>query len=361
VDFAGKRVAVVGTGSSGVQSIPIIAQQAAHLTVFQRTPSFSVPAGPLALDPAFVAEIKARYAEYRHEQRTSLFGVPFPANETTALSVSAEEREREYGERWARGGIGILVSYADLLTDKTASETIAEYFRDRIRDIVRDPVTAERLLPKGYAPGTKRLVVDINYYETYNRDNVDLVDVRETPILEITPTGIRTAEGHIDLDMIVWATGFDAVTGSLLRVDIRGRDGVSLRDAWADGPRAYLGVAVAGFPNLFTITGPQSPGVLSNMVVSIEQHVEWVTDLIAHLRDHGLRAAEPTAAAQEEWVQHVVEVADATLFPQTQSWYSGSNIPGKPRVFMPYVGGVGAYREECSRRAAAGYTGFELR
>ena len=360
VDFAGKRVAVIGTGSSGVQAIPLIAQEAAHVTVFQRTPSFSVPAGPLELDPALELELKARYAAYREEQRSSLFGVPFPANEQTAVAATPEEREREYAARWRTGGIGILVAYADLLTDRVASESIAEFFRDRIRETVQDPAVAERLCPRGYAPGTKRLVVDIEYYETYNRDNVTLVDVRETPILEITPTGIRTAEGELVLDVIVYATGFDAMTGALLKVDIRGRDGVSLRDVWADGPRAYLGVAIAGFPNLFTITGPGSPSVLSNVVVSIEQHVEWIADLLAALRDRGLATAEATPEAQQEWVEHVGAVAQATLFPATPAWYSGSNIAGKPRVFMPYVGGVGVYRDECAAIAAQGYAGFAL-
>ena len=360
VDFTGKRVAVIGTGSSGVQSIPLIAQEAAHVTVFQRTPSFSVPAGPLELDPAFEREIKARYAAFREEQRASLFGVPFPLNEQSALAATPEEREREYAERWRQGGIGILVAYADLLTDREASETIAEFFRNRIREVVRDPVVAERLCPRGYAPGTKRLVVDIGYYETYNRDNVTLVDVHETPILEITPAGIRTAAGELELDVIVYATGFDAMTGALLNVDIRGREGISLRDAWADGPRAYLGIAIAGFPNLFSITGPGSPSVLSNVVVSIEQDVEWISGLLASLRDRGLATAEATPEAQAAWVEHVNAVAEATLFPSTASWYSGSNIAGKPRVFMPYVGGVGTYRDECAAIAAQGYAGFAL-
>ena len=360
VDFSGKRVAVIGTGSSGVQSIPLIAQEAAHVTVFQRTPSFSVPAGPLELDPAFEQEIRSRYPTYREDQRASLFGVPFPPNEQTALAATPEERVREYAERWQRGGIGILVAYADLLTNREASETIADFFRARIREVVRDPAVAERLCPYGYAPGTRRLVVDIGYYETFNRSNVTLVDVRETPILEITPAGIRTAAGELELDAIVYATGFDAMTGALLAIDIRGRDGVSLRAAWADGPCAYLGVAVAGFPNLFTITGPGSPSVLSNVVVSIEQHVEWIGDLLATLRDRGLATAEATPDAQAAWVEHVGAVADGTLFPATASWYSGSNIAGKPRVFMPYVGGVGAYRDECAAIAAQGYTGFLL-
>jgi cyclohexanone monooxygenase len=360
VDFTGLRVGVIGTGSSAIQSIPLIAEQAASLTVFQRTPNYSIPArnGPLA--PEVVRDLKARYAEHRQEARYSRGGVPRPVPTRKALEVDEETRLADFRERWEHGGLGFLAGFTDLGVDEAANDTAAEFVRERIREIVRDPEVAERLLPRGYPIGTKRLCVDTGYYATFNRDNVTLVDVRTSPIVEITEQGVRTTDGEHEFDAIVFATGFDAMTGPLLRVDISGRGGRSLRDEWSAGPRSYLGLAVNGFPNLFTVTGPGSPSVLSNMMVSIEQHVEWIADCLAHLRDHDLQVIEAEAEAQDEWVDHVNEVADRTLHPRAASWYMGANIPGKPQVFMPYIGGVGAYRERCERVAAAGYKGFVL-
>jgi cyclohexanone monooxygenase len=360
VDFTGQRVGVIGTGSSAIQSIPIIAEQAAHLYVFQRTPNFSVPARNAPLDPDFERQVKASYADFRRQARESRVGFVVERSEASALAVTAEERRREYEKRWRRGGLGFTATYMDLLTNKDANETAAEFCRDKIRAVVRDPGVAEALVPKHYPVGTKRMCVDTNYYETFNRDNVTLIDLRTTSIEAITPDGLRTRERAYTLDSLVFATGFDAMTGALLSIDIRGRDGQTLRQTWAEGPRTYLGLTVAGFPNFFTITGPGSPSVLSNMIVSIEQHVDWIADCLAFLRAHGQAAIEATAPAEAAWVAHVNEVGHATLYPLANSWYMGANIPGKPRIFMPYIGGVGTYRQICDAVAAKGYEGFAL-
>jgi cyclohexanone monooxygenase len=360
VDFTGRRVGVIGTGSSAIQSIPIIARQAAHLFVFQRTPNFSIPARNAPLDPEYERRVKASYAEFRRQARESRVGFVTERNDQSALAVSPEERQRAYEVRWSRGGLGFNATFADLLIDQAANDTAAEFFRAKIRAIVRDPAVADLLSPRDYPVGTKRLCVDTDYYATFNRDNVTLVDVRTAPIEAITPRGVRTRDAVYDLDSLVFATGFDAMTGALLAIDIRGRGGRTLREAWAEGPRTYLGIAVAGFPNLFTITGPGSPSVLSNMIVSIEQHVDWIADCLAHLRARSLVAVEATAGAQERWVAHVNEVGHATLYPRANSWYMGANVPGKPRIFMPYIGGVGAYRQLCDDVAARGYEGFAL-
>jgi cation diffusion facilitator CzcD-associated flavoprotein CzcO len=360
VDFSGQRVGVIGTGSSAIQSIPIIAGQAAHLYVFQRTPNFSIPAQNAPLDPEHERRVKADYAEFRRQARESRIGFVVERNDQSALAVSTQERQREYERRWRRGGLGFSATFADLLTSREANETAAEFFRAKIRATVRDPAVAETLSPRDYPIGTKRLCVDTDYYATFNRDNVTLVDLRATPIEAITPRGLRTRTTTYALDSLVFATGFDAMTGALLAVDVRGRAGRTLREAWAAGPRTYLGLAVAGFPNLFAITGPGSPSVLSNMIVSIEQHVDWIADCITYLRTHGHASIEATAEAQERWVAHVNEVGHATLYPLANSWYMGANVPGKPRIFMPYIGGVGAYRQHCDDVAAGGYAGFTL-
>jgi cation diffusion facilitator CzcD-associated flavoprotein CzcO len=361
VRFDGLRVAVIGTGSSGIQSIPLIAEQAADLTVFQRTANFSTPAGNRPLDPAEVAEMKANYRAWRAAQRTSGYGVPAEPATELALSVSEQQREAAYEAGWAKGEIVSLVScYVDILLDPAANETAAEFARAKIRAVVHDPAVAEMLSPRTHPIGTKRPCLDTGYYETFNRPNVHLVDLRQTPIVEFTEAGLRTSEADYEFDAIVFATGFDAMTGALNAIDIRGRDGMVLADEWRAGPRTYLGIAVTGFPNLFTITGPQSPSVLSNMVVSIEQHVEWVADCIVYLREHGFAAIEPAAEAEAGWVQHVAEVGALTLFPTADSWYMGANVPGKARVFLPYLGGVGTYREICDDVAASGYRGFTL-
>ena len=361
VDFTGQRVGVIGTGSSAIQSIPIIARQAARLYVFQRTPNFSVPAHNAPLDPNFERRVKSIYPEYRRQARDTRIGFVVDRREESALAVPPEERRREYEARWSRGGLGFTAIFEDLLTNKDANDTAAEFFRDKIRATVRDPAVAEILVPQHYPVGTKRLCVDTDYYATYNRDNVTLIDIRKTPIEAITPHGLKTQAEDYTLDSIVFATGFDAMTGALLSIDIRGRAGQTLRQTWEAGPRTYLGLCVAGFPNLFAITGPGSPSVLSNMIVSIEQHVDWIADCIIYLREHGYTAIEAIAEAQEMWVAHVNDVGNLTLYPQANSWYMGANVPGKPRIFMPYIGGVGAYRQKCDEVAAKGYEGFSLR
>jgi cyclohexanone monooxygenase len=360
VDFTGRRVGVIGTGSSAIQSIPIIARQASSLVVFQRTPNYSVPAHNVPLDPDVERRVKADYAAFRRQARESRVGYVVPVNPVSALSVPAEEREQQYELRWQRGGLGFAAAYNDLLTNSEANDTAADFFRAKIRGIVHDPAVAAALCPTDYPLGTKRICVDTDYYETFNRDNVTLVDLRRESLLEITRQGVRTTARAFALDSLVLATGFDAMTGALLQIDIRGRCGRPLRDVWAEGPQTYLGIAIAGFPNFFTITGPGSPSVISNMMVSIEQHVEWVADCLAYLQTTNMASIEATPEAQASWDAHVNEVANKSLYPQAKSWYTGANIAGKPRGFMPYVGGVGAYRKICDDVAARGYEGFRL-
>jgi len=360
VDFTGQRVGIIGTGSSAIQSIPIIARQAAHLLVFQRTPNFSIPARNGPLDAEHERWMKANYPEYRRRARESRTGLLVERNECSALAVPPEEREREYEARWRRGGLGFAATYVDLLTNQAANDTAAEFFRAKIRAMVRDAAVAETLTPRHYPVATKRLCVDTDYYDTFNRDNVTLMNLRKAPIVAITPRGLRTRDAEYALDSLVFATGFDAMTGALLAIDIRGRGGRTLREKWSAGPKTYLGLAIAGFPNLFTITGPGSPSVLSNMIVSIEQHVDWIAECVTYLRAHGRAVIEATVEAEEAWVAHVNQVGDATLYPRANSWYMGANIPGKPRIFMPYVGGVGTYRETCDEVAASGYAGFTV-
>jgi cation diffusion facilitator CzcD-associated flavoprotein CzcO len=359
VDFGGLRVAAIGTGSSAIQSIPIIAEQAAHLYVFQRTPNYAVPARNGPLDPAVQQAIKQDYAGLRRRAKQMRNGIQYPPNEASALEVSEPERQREYEFRWNRGGLSFLGAFSDLLVSKEANETAAEFVRSKIRDAVRDPAVAAMLSPRNTF-GCKRLCIDTGYYETYNRPNVTLIDVNRAPIEGFTREGIVAGGKSYELDAVVFATGFDAMTGALKRIDIRGRGGQRLADKWADGPRTYLGVMIAGFPNLFTITGPGSPSVLTNMLPTIEQHVEWIADCILYAQQHGRGSIEATAAAEHEWMLHVNEVADSTLFPSCNSWYVGANIPGKPRVFMPYVRGFPQYVETCNRIAAEGYSGFAL-
>jgi cation diffusion facilitator CzcD-associated flavoprotein CzcO len=362
VDFVGKRVGLIGTGSTGIQATPVIAADAEHLWVFQRTPNYTVPARNFALTPQQTREIKANYAEIRRKARQSFAGFPYDPTETSAMAVSDDERRAAYERLWAEeGGFKFIYgSYNDLLFNKASNDTAADFIRSKIREIVNDAAVAEKLCPKDYPYGTKRPPIDTDYYETFNRPNVSLVDVRETPIIEVTPTGLRTAAAHYELDIIVFATGFDAMTGSLLRIDIRGRDGRTLKQAWEAGPVTYLGLQVAGFPNMFIITGPGSPSVLANMPLAIEHHVEWISDCIARVREQGLSRVEATEEAEEAWVEHVRQVADRTLFPLANSWYLGANIPGKKRVFMPYVGGFASYRKRCEQVAANGYEGMVL-
>ncbi len=361
VDFSGQRVGVIGTGSSGIQSIPIIAEQAADLTVFQRTPNFSFPARNSPWAPGFQQARKAKYEEYRQEARESGFGIPVEMPEHSALEVDPEQRRAMYEERWGRGNlVALVLAYNDLITNQEANDTAAEFIRSKIREIVHDPEVADLLSPKDHPVGTKRPCLDTGYYATFNRPNVHLVDVRKTPLVEITSKGIRTSDAEYEFDSIVFATGFDAMTGALSKMDIRGTRNQPLRDKWAGGPLTYLGIATAGFPNLFMITGPGSPSVLSNMMLSIEQHVDWITDCITYMRDHGISSIDASADAEEAWVDHVREVGETTLFPRANSWYMGANVPGKPRVFMPYIGGVGVYRQKCDEVAANDYEGFAL-
>jgi cation diffusion facilitator CzcD-associated flavoprotein CzcO len=361
VDFRGKRVGQIGTGSTGIQAAPVIAETAAHLTVFQRTANYSVPArnGPLTRE--FLTYVKEKAAEIRQMMHVSVNGHPWLISDRLALKTPPQERQRIYEAAWEAGGLRFRAAFYDLLSDKAANDTAADFIRAKIRQIVKDPSTAAKLSNFDHPYAAKRPPIDTDYFETFNRDNVELVDVRADPIERITPKGIRTRSKEYPLDIIVFATGFDGMTGSLLRIDIRGRAGVPLTKEWAAGPRNYLGLQVAGFPNMFTITGPGSPSVLCNMPVAIEQHVEWITDCIAHMRSQGVTRIEPTNDAVDSWVDEVNRAASATLLPQAKhSWYLGANIPGKPLVFMPYAGGMAHYREICADVAAKNYEGFKV-
>ena len=360
VDFTGQRVGVIGTGSSGIQAIPHLAARAAHLTVFQRTPNFSIPAWNEPLPAERQQAWKADYAGHRARARTTRSGILYEYSQRGALDVSEEERRREFEARWKRGGANFTHAFNDIFINKASNDHAAEFVRDRIRSIVQDPAVAAKLLPMDHPIGTKRICVDTDYYATFNRPNVTLVDVRTTPIEAITPAGIRTSEMEHPLDSIVFATGYDAVTGALGRIDIQGEDGLALKRKWADGPHTYLGIMTAGFPNLFMITGPGSPSVLTNVIVAIEQHVGWVADCLAYMQAHGIARIAPDAQAEADWVAEVNAVADRTLFPKAASWYMGANIPGKPRVFLPYVGGFNKYTEICDEVVAAGYRGFQF-
>jgi cation diffusion facilitator CzcD-associated flavoprotein CzcO len=361
VDFSGKRVGQVGTGSTGIQAAPVIAETAAHLTVFQRTANYSVPARNGPLTPDFRRYVKENTAEIRNVMHASVNGHPWLIEDRSALQTPPAERQALYEKAWEVGGLRFRAMFRDLLVDKAANDTAAEFIRNKIRQIVKDPATAAKLSDIDHPYAAKRPPIDTDYFETFNRDNVSLVDVRAEPIEEITPRGIRTRAAEYPLDIIVFATGFDGMTGSLLKIDIRGRDRLSLAQAWKAGPRNYLGLQVAGFPNLFMVTGPGSPSVLCNMPVAIEQHVEWITDCIAHMRENGLKRIEPKDEAMDSWVAHVNEAANATLLPHAKhSWYLGANIPGKPRVFMPYAGGMAHYRKICADVAARNYEGFKL-
>jgi cation diffusion facilitator CzcD-associated flavoprotein CzcO/acetyl esterase/lipase len=362
VDFTGKRVGVVGTGSSGIQSIPLIAEQASQLVVFQRTPNFSIPAfnGPAPADR--LAQIAEDREAYRESAKWTMAGVTMDITTDTVATLPEDERRRRFEASWAEGHLLAFASrFADLITNREANEAIAELVREKIRETVDDPDTAAALCPTTYPLATKRMCLDTGYYETYNKPHVRLVDLRKTPINTVTATGIDTTEESFEFDAIVYATGFDAMTGAIVGVNITGRDGLTLKDKWDHGPLTYLGLTTVGFPNLFMITGPGSPSVLSNMAVSIEQHVDWVADCVGFMRDHEFVRIEPTPTAEAGWVQHVNDCGDITLFPLANSWYMGANVPGKPRVFLPYIGGVGVYRGTCDTVVEQGYLGFDLR
>lgn len=362
VDFTGRRVGVIGTGSSGIQIIPIIAKQASELFVFQRTPNFTLPARNRALSNEELDRHKTRYEFWRAEAQNTPFGIAgHPAPTKNALDDTSEDRLARFEEKWKAGGsISFLYAYKDLLTNIAANDTAAEFVRNKIRSTVKDPATAELLVPKDYPIGARRLCLDTGYYETFNLPNVKLVDTKSAPIAEITDTGVKTTAGEYALDTLVFATGFDAITGALADIDIRGRDGLPLKQKWAHGPRTYLGLMTAGFPNMFIVTGPGSPSVKSNMVCAIEQHINWITDCIGKLAAHGNSTIDADPDAETRWVEHVNEVADATLYPLAESWYTGANVPGKPRVFMPYVGGFHRYRAICEEVVRDGYRGFVL-
>jgi cation diffusion facilitator CzcD-associated flavoprotein CzcO len=361
VDFTGKRVGMIGTGSTGIQAAPVIAQTAAHLTVFQRTANYSVPARNVPLTPEFKRWIKENTQGIRTLTQETRNGLPFLIETRKALETPPEEREKIFEAAWERGGLQFRAVFEDLMATKEANDTAADFIKRKIRQMVKDPATAAILSDIDHPYAGKRPPIDTDYFETYNRPNVKLVDVKAAPIQEITPDGIRTADAEYPLDIIVFATGFDAMTGPMLAMGIRGRDGVALRDVWKAGPRNYLGLQVAGFPNLFTITGPGSPSVLCNMPVAIEQHAEWIANCIKHLRDNGLDRIEPKPEAVDRWMQEVNDAASVTLLPTVKhSWYLGGNVPGKPKVFMPYAGGMARYREICNDVVARGYDGFVL-
>ncbi len=359
VDFTGLRVGVIGTGSSAIQAIPIIAQQAAALTVFQRTPNYSIPAWNAKITPEAERAMKAGYPALRAKARARPTGFYFPFNLQPALKASPAERERQYEESWARGGLPFLGAYGDLLFEKTANDTIAEFARKKIRGIVKDPAMAKLLCPDNVL-GCKRLCVDTGYFETYNLPHVKLVDISTRPIERFTRQGIVANGTEYPVDAVVCATGYAAMTGSFDRIRITGRNGLTLTEKWRAGPRTYLGVGSVGFPNLLIIAGPGSPSVLASLIQAIEQHVDWMADCIGHMRDVGAQTIEPLLKYEDEWVEHVNEVAKISLRSTCSSWYVGANVPGRPRVFMPYIGGFPIYVNRCNEVMTNGFEGFVL-
>ncbi|MFT3799826.1 MAG: NAD(P)/FAD-dependent oxidoreductase [Burkholderiaceae bacterium] len=359
VDFTGMRVGQIGTGSTGIQAAPVIAAQAKHLTVFQRTANYSVPARNRPVTKEEIQLTRDHYDDIWRRARAGTNGHPFTIADRSVLSVSDDERQKIFEAAWERGGLRFRAWFNDILTDKRANDITSDFLRAKIKEIVKDPNVAEMLTPRDHGFATKRPPVDSGYFETFNRDNVLLVDLKAEPIVEITAKGIRTTRREYELDIIVFATGFDALTGPLLNLNISGSDGRALRDEWAAGPRTYLGLQTPGFPNLFTITGPGSPSVLCNMPIAIEQHVDWITDCLRDMRAKGMSRIEAEPDAAERWVEHVNEAANATLLPQaSSSWYLGANVPGKPRVFMPYAGGLARYTGICNDVTKNGYRGF---
>lgn len=361
MSFEGRRVGVIGTGSSGVQSIPEIAKTAAHLTVFQRTPVFAVPARNARFSPEDLAAVRARYAEYRKELKSGFAGNYMTTTGKKAAEFSAAEQRRILDALWLEGGLGIASIFTDVLTDESANRVVADYVRERIREQINDPAVAEKLLPRTYPIATKRPCVESGYYAAFNQPNVSLVDLRTTPIERVTPGGIQTSDRHYDLDVIVLATGFDAVTGALKAINPVNGKGRHLVDEWAEGPTTYLGLAVAGFPNLFMVAGPGGTSVLGNVVAVAEAGVDWIADCISWLYAHGHDTIEATAKAQDAWTDHVAEVGRYTLFPKADSWYMGANIPGKKRVLLAYIGGFSNYVGKCNEVAATSYAGFVAR
>ena len=358
VSLVGKTVGIIGTGSTAVQAIPRLAEEAELLFVFQRTPNYSMPARNHEMTEAYRSQVRSKYPEFRQAFLSGLFGLDFNPSDRLAVNTTPEERTVEYEKRWADGGLGLIGAFADLFVSEEANVSAGEFIRGKIRETVQDPEVAELLCPDTMV-GCKRPCADTGYFETYNRENVELVDISQAPIEEITAKGVRTNGQEFPLDVIVFATGFDAMTGALLRSDIRGVGGLKLETRWAEGPKTYLGLAVDAFPNLFTITGPGSPSVLANMIPAIEQHVDWIADCVEYMRENGYSKIEAKPTAVEDWVGHVNEVANRTLYPTCNSWYLGANIPGKPRVFMPYLG-FPPYKKKCDEVAANQYEGFVL-
>ncbi len=358
VDYAGKRVAIIGTGSSGMQMTPVIAKEAKHLTVFQRTANFSIPAANAPVSDEEDRTVKANYRERRERAWNSATGLGFMPNKTSALDVSAEEREKAYEAAWNRLGFGFALTYFDILLKKEANDTAAEFIRKKIASVVQDPVLREKLTPKGHPFASRRPSVDSGYFQAFNRDNVELADVRESPIVEFTPEGIRTQAKLHAFDMIIFATGFDVFTGSLFKPDIIGRHGMTLKKKWADGPVTHLGVGVSDFPNMFIVVGPGSPSLLSNVMVSTEEQIDWMAALVQKMQIEGLVEVEVQAEAEKMWGQHINDRVKETLYLSTDSYYNGAEVKGKPRVFMPYSGGVRGYRRILHRCAEEGYSGF---
>jgi cation diffusion facilitator CzcD-associated flavoprotein CzcO len=361
VSFAGKRVAIIGTGSSGMQMTPVIARQAAHLTVFQRTPNYSVPAANAPVSPEEDRQVKANYRQRREQAWNSPTGLGFLPGKKSALEASPQERAEVYEAAWSRLGYGFALTYFDILLNKEANDTAAEFIRQKIASVIEKPQLREKLVPRDHAFAARRPSVDDGYFQAFNRDNVQLVDVRETPIVELTASGIRTQTEEHRLDMIIFATGFDAFTGSLLKPEIIGREGLTLKQKWAAGPVTHLGVGTAGFPNLFVLVGPGSPSLLSNVMVSIEEQSDWFAQMIHFMDLHGVREVEVTQAAEQAWVAHVNARAQETLYLTADSYYNGAEVAGKPRVFMPYTGGVRGYRRLLRKCADHGYEGFAMR
>ena len=360
VDFTGRTVAVIGTGSSGIQLLPQVAATARQVYVLQRTPNFSIPARNYRYAPEQLAQLKAAYRERRALAWRSAAGTPFPPPDQNTFDVSDEERRRIFEEKWRVGGARFTRTFLDLMTDEQANAEAARFVHDKIRATVRDQEVAERLIPRDHPFGTKRICVDIDYYEAFNRGNVVLVNLREDPIERFGAASVELSSGTFEIDNLVLATGYDAMTGALTRIDLRGRDGRLLRDEWASGPQTYLGMTVAGFPNLFIVNGPGSPSVLANMVFTSEHQVEWIADTIVDLGRRRQRVIEATAEAQRAWGEHCGKLAEGSLMLKANSWYVGANIPGKPRVFLPYIGGLPKYMDECADVARNSYRGFAL-
>ena len=359
VEFAGKRVGQIGTGSTGIQATPAIAEQSKHLTVFQRTANYSIPARNRPVMAEEVELTRSSYDDIWRRARAGANGHPFTVSDRSAISVSDEEREELYEAAWTRGGLRFRATFRDILENNQANETASNFIRKKIREVVTAPQVAEMLTPHDHGFATKRPPIDTGYFETFNRDDVLLVDLKAEPIVEITEKGIRTTRKEYELDIIVFATGFDALTGPLLSLNITGSQGCELKQAWSAGPRTYLGLQSPNFPNLFTITGPGSPSVLCNMPIAIEQHVDWITTCIRDMRAKGLTRIEAEPAAAERWAQQVKDAANATLLPMaSSSWYLGANVPGKPRVFMPYAGGFARYVGICNEVTQNDYRGF---